>query len=63
MVKANHQVMFRKIKLYLQRWSLQLDEDTHKLVIEDVLKEDDEGPGPVKQDDVAKSIGGWTEVK
>ena len=63
MVKANHQVMFRKIKLYLQRWSLQLDEETHKPVSEDVFKEDDEGPGPIKQDDVAEAIGGCQEER
>ena len=37
-----------------------VEPDTHKPVIEDVFKEDDEGPGPVKQDDVEEAIGGWT---
>ena len=37
--------------------------DTHQPIIEDVFKEDDEGPSPVKQDDVAEAIGGWTKVK
>lgn len=39
-----------------------MEPNTHKPVIEDAFKEDDEGR-LVKQDDVAKSIGGWTEVK
>ena len=40
-----------------------VEPNTHKPVIEDVSKEDDEGLGPVKQDDVAEAIGGWIEVK
>jgi len=40
-------------------WNLQFDEDTHKIVIE----EDDKGPSPVKQGDVAKTVDGWTKVK
>lgn len=56
-----NKVIFTEMEEFV--WSLQLDEDTHKPVIEDVFKEDDEGPGPVKQDDVAEAIGGWTEVK
>lgn len=56
-----NKVVFTEMEEFV--WSLQLDEDTHKPVIEDVFKEDDEGPGPVKQDDVAEAIGGWTEVK
>jgi U4/U6.U5 tri-snRNP-associated protein 1 len=56
-----NKVVFTEMEEFV--WSLQLDEDTHKPVIEDVFKEDDEGPGPVKQDDVTEAIGGWTEVK
>lgn len=57
----DNKVVFTEMEEFV--WSLQLDEDTHKPVIEDVFKEDDEGPGPVKQDDVTEAIGGWTEVK
>ena len=40
-----------------------VERNTHVPVIEDVFKEDDEGLGPFKQDDVAEAICGWTEVK
>lgn len=38
--------------------SLQIDEDTHKPVIEDVFKKDDDSPGPVKQDEVPWAMMG-----
>eukprot|EP01018_Ginkgo_biloba_P030020 Gb_12198 [translate_table: standard] len=56
-----NKVVFTEMEEFV--WSLQLDEDTHKPVVEDVFKEDDEGPAPVKQEDTAEAIGGWTEVK
>lgn len=52
-----NQVIFTEMGNFV--WNLQFDEDTHKIVIE----EDDKGPSPVKQGDVAKTVDGWTKVK
>ena len=50
-------ILLCTISLFYNSNFVHVELDTHKPVIEDVFKEDDEGPGPVKQDDVVESIG------
>ena len=56
-------ILLCTISLFYNSNFVLVEPDTHKPVIEDVFKEDNEGTGPVKQDDVTEAICGWTEVK
>ena len=53
-------ILLCTISLFYNSNFVLVEPNTHKHVIEDVFKEDDEGPGIFKQDDVVESIGGWT---
>ena len=56
-------ILLCTISLFYNSNFVLVEPNTHKPVIEDFFKEDDEGLGPIKQDDVAEAIGRWTEVK
>ena len=56
-------ILLCTISLFYNSNFVLVEPDTHKPVIEDVFKEDDEGPGLVKQDDVAEAIGGCQEER
>ena len=56
-------ILLCTISLFYNSNFVIVEPNTHKPVIEDVFKEDNEGLDPIKQDDVAEAIGGWTKVK
>ena len=56
-------ILLCTISLFYNSNFVLVERNTHIPVIEDVFKEDNEGTGLVKQDDVTEAICGWTEVK
>ena len=56
-------ILLCTISLFYNSNFVLVERNTHIPVIEDVFKEDDEGLGHVKQDDVVEAIGGWKKVK
>ena len=56
-------ILLCTISLFYNSNFVIVEPNTHKPIIEDLFKEDDEAPGPIKEDDVAEAIRGWKEVK
>eukprot|EP00252_Welwitschia_mirabilis_P011776 TRINITY_DN261_c0_g1_i1.p1 TRINITY_DN261_c0_g1~~TRINITY_DN261_c0_g1_i1.p1 ORF type:complete len:1135 (+),score=425.73 TRINITY_DN261_c0_g1_i1:3053-6457(+) len=55
-----NKVVFTEMEEFV--WGLQLDDDSHKPIVDDVFKEEDEASEPTKQDEPEDATVGWMEM-